>query len=81
MADERYHRWLAKVQACLGIGVFILGFVHSTSGRQWGLSMRFFVDVLTELILFVVFLYLIGCAVSHGRKAKELAGRRFGGSR
>ena len=86
MNDERWHRWIAKVQVCLAVGLFFLLYVFSRIHEDpwtWSLDhpFQFGADILVMSVLFLQAGYPIGCAVAHHQQAMHLESRRNAGQR
>ena len=85
MNDERWHRWIAKLQVCLATLILFLGYGHASrdaSPWKWQFTwLTQFVDTIDLLVVFGGALYLIGCAVEHHQQAKHLESRRNAGKR
>ncbi len=84
--DERWHRWIAKFQACLATLILFLGYGQASrhaSPWKWQFTWltQFLLDAILLLVLFGGALYLIGCAVAHHQQARHLESRRNAGQR
>jgi hypothetical protein len=86
MRDERWHRWCGRVQGSLALTILFLAYGHAirnASPWRWDLRWlaRFALDGILLMVLLLGAFYLIGCAVAHGRQARDLESRRNAGQR